>query len=509
MTLLSWLPQSWQELHKIPVNPLLSLLFMIFSYLYFFKRIFRSGKPNLPPSPPKLPIIGNLHQLGMLPHRSLRALSKKYGPVMLLSLGHAPTLVVSSAELAREVLQTNDTVFASRPQNTAAKILLYGCTDMGFAPYGEYWRQVRKICVLELLSLKRVQSFQHIREEEVASLTNKVRESCSKQTSVNLTEMVIAASNNIVSRCTLGQKFEEEDGKRSFGYLARRVMVQLTAFCFGDFFPYLGWSKATFRELDTFFDQVIEEHKTVKSNDEQPNKKDFVHILLQLQRDGMLEFEFTDDNLKAILLDMFVAGTDTTSTTLEWLLAELIKNPSIMKRAQDEVRTVVGKKSKIDVNDIIKMHYLKCIVNETLRLHPPAPLLLPRETSATVILGGGYDIPPKTKVFVNIWAIQRDPSVWERPEEFLPERFVDNPIDFRGKYFEFLPFGGGRRGCPGLTFGVATVEFVIANLLCWFDWMLPPPIIGREKYHLDMSEVNAQVVTKKTPLHLVPILYSP
>ncbi|KAG6635076.1 hypothetical protein CIPAW_11G018200 [Carya illinoinensis] len=407
---------------------------MIFSFLYIFKRVFRSGKPNLPPSPPKLPIIGNLHQLGTLPHCSLRALSKKYGPVMLLYLAHAPTLVVSSAELAKEVLQKNDTIFASRPQNTVAKILLYGYTDMGFAPYGQYWRQVRKICVLELLSLKRVESFQHIREEEVASLTNKVRESCSKQTSVNLTEMIIVASNNIVSRCTLGQKFEEEDGKRSFGHLARRVMVQLTAFCFGDFFPYLGWLnvltrfipslKATFKELDTFFDQVIEEHKIVKSNDDEGT----THILLQLQRDGMLGFEFTDDNLKAILLDMFVAGIDTTSTTLEWLLAKLIKNPSIMKRAQDEVRTMVGKKSKIDVN--IKMHYLKCIVNESLRLNPPAPLLLPRETSTSVILGGGYDIPPKTKVFVNIWALQRDPSVWERPEEFLPKRFIDNPIDF-------------------------------------------------------------------------------
>jgi cytochrome P450 len=203
---------------------------------------------------------------------------------------------------------------------------------------------------------------------------------------------------------------------------------------------------------------------------------------------------------------MFVAGTDTSSTALEWLMAELIKNPRIMKRAQEEVRRVVNKKSKIDVNDINKMDYLKCILKETLRLHPPLPLLLSRETLMNVKIGG-YDIPEKTRVYINAWAIQRDPKVWERPEEFLPERFEDNPIDFKGQDFEFIPFGGGRRGCPGLTFGVASVEYVVANILYWLDWKLPGTSVKGED--LDMSEFNGLSVTKKIPLHLVPILYSP
>jgi cytochrome P450 len=203
---------------------------------------------------------------------------------------------------------------------------------------------------------------------------------------------------------------------------------------------------------------------------------------------------------------MFVAGTDTSATILEWLMAELIKNPSIMKRAQEEVRRVVSKKSKLDKNDINKMDYLKCILKETLRLHPPIPLLLPRETLTSVKIGG-YDIPPKTRVYTNTWAMQRDPKVWERPEEFLPERFKDNPIDFRGQDFEFIPFGGGRRGCPGLTFGVASVEYVVANILYWFDWKLPSANVEGED--LDMSESNGLTVTKKIPLHLVPILHSP
>jgi cytochrome P450 len=204
--------------------------------------------------------------------------------------------------------------------------------------------------------------------------------------------------------------------------------------------------------------------------------------------------------------DMFVGGIDTTSTTLEWLMAELIKHPIVMKRAQEEVRRVVGKKSKIDVNDINQMDYLKCILKETLRLHPPAPLSIPRETSTSVKFEG-YDIPQKTRVFLNIWAIQRDPTLWERPEEFLPERFKDTTVDFNRQEFEFIPFGGGRRRCPGLTFGVASVEYVTANILYWFDWRLPCG--SAQGKDLDMSEVNGLTVSKKIPLLLVPTLHSP
>jgi cytochrome P450 len=325
MALLPSLQQSWQELHKVLFTPLLSFVFLL-SFLYVFKRR-RSGKPNLPPSPPKLPIIGNLHQLGALPHRSLQALSKKYGSLMFLHLGNAPTLIVSSVDMAREIMKTHDVIFSNRPKITAANIILYGCQDVAFSPYGEYWRQARKISVLELLSLKSVQSFQYVKEEEVEALIDKIRRSCLKGVSVNLSEMLIATSNNIASKCILGQKFEEENGKSRFGQLSRRIMVLFVAFSFGDFFPSLGWIdvltglipslKAAFRELDAFFDQVIEEHETKKSDDHQPNKLDFVDILLRLQKNSMLDFELTKDNLKAILMvslspsSLFLTHTQT------------------------------------------------------------------------------------------------------------------------------------------------------------------------------------------------------
>ena len=202
---------------------------------------------------------------------------------------------------------------------------------------------------------------------------------------------------------------------------------------------------------------------------------------------------------------MLIGGGDSTSTTLEWVMAELIKNPSIMKRAQEEVRRVVGNKSKIDVDDISQMDYMKCIIKESLSLHTPLPLSAPRETSESVKFGG-YEIPAKTRVFVNVWAIQRDPKLWDRPEEFIPERFIDKPNDLKGQNFEFIPFGGGRKGCPGMAFAVAAVEYLLANLLCWFDWRLPT--INARGEELDMTEVNALTAFRKNPLHIVPILYS-
>lgn len=199
-----------------------------------------------------------------------------------------------------------------------------------------------------------------------------------------------------------------------------------------------------------------------------------------------------------------MGGSDTTSTGLEWLMAELIRNPRVMKKAQEEIRRVVGNKPKIDVNDINQMEYLKCVIKENLRLHPSLPLLLPRETSESVEIGG-YRVPANTRVFINAWAIQRDPSLWEKPEEFIPERFKSSSVDIKGHDIELVVFGCGRRGCPGLAFGVASTEYIIANLLYWFDWKLPDNSAAPED--LDMSEIFGLSVSKKVPLHLVPAPY--
>ena len=196
---------------------------------------------------------------------------------------------------------------------------------------------------------------------------------------------------------------------------------------------------------------------------------------------------------------MFVGGSDTTATVLEWTMTELMGNPAAMKKAQEEVRTIIGKKPKIEAEDIQKMEYIQCVIKESLRLHPPVPLLVPRETAEDVEIDG-YHIPSKTRVFVNAWKIQRDPEYWKNPTEFIPERFMDNcSVDYKGQDYEFIPFGSGRRKCPGLSFGVASFEQALANLLHWFDWKLP------SGYELSVEEEDGLTVRKKTPLLLNPM----
>ncbi|KAH9794616.1 cytochrome P450 71A22 [Citrus sinensis] len=504
-----------------PLSLSLLLLILLLTLVHLLKLSRSSNKLNLPPSPPRLPIIGNLHQiLQNVPHRSLKALSDRYGPIMLVYFGNSPSLVVSSAEVASEMMKTHDIAFSNRPRSIATKILLYDGKDLGFAEYGEYWRQLRKICVLELLSNKRVKSAQHIRVEEVSCLINKIRRSCINvhgRSTINLSEMILAVSNNIASRCIFGRKVEDEEeengsGESKFGELTKKYPILLASTCVGDLYPSLKWIDfltgsighlhKTARDLGDLVDQVIEEHRITLTDDD---KKDFIHVLLQLQKDGNDGIEVTQDTLKAILMDMFVAGTDTAATTLEWMMAELLKNPSIMKRAQKEVRGVVKGKLVIDMKDLDQMEYLKCVIKESLRLHASAPLLLPRETRECVKLRG-YDIPAKTRVFVNAWAIQRDPKLWDRPKEFLPERFENSPIDYKGQDFQFIPFGSGRRSCPGISFAVTAVEYVIANILYWFDWKLPD---GPVEENLDMSEATGLTLQRKSPLLVVPTVYSP
>ncbi|XLU29888.1 hypothetical protein S245_065954 [Arachis hypogaea] len=297
-------------------------LWLLFTITVFF--VFnhtKKSKPNsmnLPPSPPKLPFIRNLLQLGTLPHLSLLNLSKTYGDIMMLQLGQRPnpTLVVSSAELAKEIAKNYDLVFSNRPQNTATKILLYGATDVGFGLYGDDWRQKRKICVLQLLSTRRVQSFRAIREEEVEEMVRVLVRASSNEEAVNLGEMVVSSSNNIVCKCALGRKYGEEGGIQD---LARRVMIYLTAFTVGDYFPALGWVdvvsgkigryRETFRTLDGLFDKVIEEHKMAKKEesdgDGSNNKKDLVDVLLGIQEDAAMvdgEYKLTNNDIKSLLM---------------------------------------------------------------------------------------------------------------------------------------------------------------------------------------------------------------
>ncbi|XP_042483297.1 cytochrome P450 71AP13-like [Macadamia integrifolia] len=474
----------------------------------------RSRKLNLPPGPSKLPIIGNLHQLaGNMPHLSLCHLSQKFGPIIHLQLGEIPTVVVSSARTAKEVTKTHDLALASRPQIFSAKHLFYNCTDIAFSPYGAYWRHIRKLCVLELLSAKRVESFSFIRKEEVASLVHRITETYPG--TINLSKMLGIYANEIVCRATFGRGFTGggEYDRHGFQNMLDEYQELLGGLSLGDFFPSMEWIhtitgmksrlERLFKRFDCFFNEVIEMH--LNSKKKKGDHQDFVDVLLESKNRDVRDLPLTMDNIKAIILDMFAAGTDTNFITLDWGMTELVINPRVIKKAQAEVRSIVGDRRNVLEDDLPKMKYLKAIIKEIFRLHPPVPVLVPRESMEEVTIDG-YVIPAKTRFFVNAWAIGRDPETWKNPEMFEPERFMETNIDYKGQDFELIPFGAGRRSCPAIAFATPTVELPLAQLLYSFDWELPPGIQAKD---LDMTEVFGISMHRKSNLFVVAKPYMP
>ncbi|KAJ4783820.1 Cytochrome P450 71A1 [Rhynchospora pubera] len=216
---------------------------------------------------------------------------------------------------------------------------------------------------------------------------------------------------------------------------------------------------------------------------------------MRAREDGTAGFDLSENDTIAIVRDITATATDTTFNTLEWIMSELMKNPNVMAKAQTEIRQIAGKKTMVTEDDLNQIEYIRAVIKEAMRLHPPAPVLVPHESTTTVIIHG-YEIPPKTKLIVNAWAIARDPQSWEAPEEFRPERFLGSEVDFRGNDFQFIPFGEDRRMCPAINFAMVTIELAIANLLYSFDWRLP----GRD---LDMDEGVGLSVPRKNPLYLI------
>ncbi|XP_062116105.1 cytochrome P450 71AP13-like [Humulus lupulus] len=501
MTLLEYLRE--------PTFQISSILFLaiFLKYFIFKKKPTQKQGFNLPPSPPKLPIIGNLHQFGTTaPHISLRNLSRKYGPIFYLKLGHIPTVIISSAKLAKEAFKIHDLSFASRPRVIAAEYLFYKCTDMVFSPYGAYWRYIRKVCILEVLSAKRVHSFKFVREEEVVRLVRRLSEPY--PATVNMSKMLGLYANDVLCRAAFGRDFSEggDYDRQGFQEMLEEYQELLGGLSFGDFFPSMDFVLTltgmksrlvrTFKRFDQLFDRIIAEHLDPKRVTE--DTKDIVDVLLDIQK-GSGEMPVTMDNVKALILDMFAAGTDTTFIVLDWAMTELIINPKALEEAQAELQSVLGERKVVLESDLSELNYMKAIIKETFRLHPPAPVLVPRESLEHVTMEG-YDIPVKTRIFVNAWAIGRDPETWEDPDTFKPERFLNSSIDFRDQDYELIPFGAGRRVCPAITFGTAVVEIALAQLLHSFDWELPTGVTPKD---LDMTEVFGITMHRKVGLEVL------
>ncbi|CAN1173782.1 Desmethyl-deoxy-podophyllotoxin synthase [Linum perenne] len=382
---------------------------------------------TLPPSPPwKLPVIGHmLHLLGSLPHRRLRDLAKSYGPhLMFLQLGETRNVVVSSAESAREVMKTHDLNFANRPVILAGTVMAFDSTDVAFAPYGAYWRQLKKICTVELLSSKRVQSFRHVREEEVSRFVDRILLSTSAGGVVDLSKETRRYTSTVIARSAFGEKCGEAE---EFMRLLKDGMVLSGGFHVEDLFPSMTWLHVLFgarsrmekvsRGFDRILSGIINEHKRRRRghNDDVEERGDLVDILLKVQENGELEIPFTDDNVKAIILDVFTGGSDTTSSLIEWAMSEMLRNPRVLNKAQEEVRQhphlFSESKNIVEEANIGELNYLKLVIKEALRLHPPVAMLVPRQNMEKCEIDG-YTIPANTKITINAWAIGRNPKYW-------------------------------------------------------------------------------------------------
>lgn len=465
---------------------------------------FLSRIQNLPPSPfPTLPIIGHLHLLRKPLHQTLSKISNRYGPILHLKFGSRPVLVVSSPSAAEDCLAKNDVVFANRPRLLVGKHLGYNYTSLTWAPYGEHWRNLRRISSLQILSSHRLQTLSHIRADEVRSLIRRLLRDDQKQ-AVDLKSAFFDLTLNVMMMMIAGKRYygdsvaEAKEASKFQEIVAESIELAAVT-NMADFLPIFRWVGDGGMEKrlillqekrDSLMQSLIQEHRTMGSGGEKKQTKTMIEVLLALQ-ESEPEY-YKDEIIRGIMLVLLAAGTDTSAGTMEWAMSLLLNNPQVLKKAQIEIDNLVGNDRLIDESDFAKLPFLHSIINETLRMYPAGPLLIPHESSEDCSVGG-FHVPCGTTLFVNVWAIQNDPTIWEEPRNFKPERF-DGFEGVRDGY-RLMPFGSGRRGCPGEGLATRVVALALGALIQCFEWER----IGEDM--VDMSEVVGITLAKVQPLH--------
>ncbi|KAL2225908.1 UNVERIFIED_CONTAM: cytochrome [Sesamum indicum] len=476
----------------------------------------KRSSPRLPPSPLALPIIGHLHLLSSIPHQAFFKISSRYGPLIHLYLGSVPCVVASSPEMCKEFLKTHEISFFNRPKTVVSDYVTYGSQDLSFAPYGDQWKFVKKLCISRLLGLQTLDLLQPIRRQEINYLIELLSMKAKAGESVAIGSELIRLSNNVISRMVLSRRLSgDENEAAEMKELVREITAFTGKFNLSDFIWFcknldvqgIGKRlKSVMGRFDKMLEKIIEEHQSERRKFNQRSKegeiaKDLLHILLDIAEDESSEMQLTRENIKGFILDLFVGGTDTSAITIEWTLAELINHPKILQKAVQEIDSVVGKNRVVEESDIPNLPYLQAIVKESLRIHPSGPIIVRESTEDCTI--SGYHIPAKTQLFVNVWAVGRDPNHWENPLEFRPERFLaedgsaKGQLDVRGQHYQLLPFGSGRRSCPGNSLALLVVQTALASMIQCFDWKV--------EGILDMEEAPSMTLPRANPLICFPV----
>ncbi|XP_010491644.1 PREDICTED: cytochrome P450 78A7-like [Camelina sativa] len=461
------------------------------------------------PGPRGIPVFGSLFTLSHgLAHRTLAAMAwnRANTEIMAFSLGSTPVIVASEPNTAREILMSP--YFADRPIKQSAKSLMFS-RAIGFAPNGAYWRTLRRIASTHLFAPRRILAHEAGRQLDCAEMVKAVSAEQNGAGSVVLRKHLQLASLNNIMGSVFGRRYDplaQKDDLDELTSMVREGFELLGAFNWSDHLPWLGYFYDSIRlnqrcsdlvpRIRTLVKSIIDEHR-VSTLEKKKDIGDFVDVLLSLDGDEKLQ----EDDMIAVLWEMIFRGTDTTALLTEWIMAELVLNPNIQTKLRDEIVTAVSDSADGDVADAVlaKLPYLNAVVKETLRLHPPGPLLSwARLSTSDVQLSNGMVIPKGTTAMVNMWAITHDQAVWSDPLKFDPERFTGiADVDIRGGDLRLAPFGAGRRVCPGKNMGLATVTRWVAELVRRFEW-------GQDQTEpVDLGEVLKLSCEMEHPLRAV------
>ncbi|CAO2824458.1 unnamed protein product [Amaranthus hypochondriacus] len=483
-------------------NTITLFLFFVFSIICFTK--FAKKSKNVIPSPPgpkPWPIIGNIHLLGTQPHRSVTKLSKIYGPIMSLKFGMVTTIVISSPEIAKEMFLKHDLEFSGRRLIDATRATNHNKFSIASLPVCPRWRKLKKIATIQLFTTQRLDASQHIRARKVSDLMEFVTQCYQNGVRVDIGKAAFTTSLNLLSNTFFSKDMASHDSLNSqeFKDLMWHIMEEVGRPNVSDFIPILRCfdlqgvykrNSVYFNKMLDMFEEIINERLKTPNDP----KDDVLTTLLKLVEDNELSLQ----EVKHLLVDMFAAGTDTSSSTFEWVMTELLRNPKKMKIAQIEIDQAFEKDKIIQESELSKLPYIQAIVKETLRLHAPGPFLLPHMNENDVELCG-YFVPKNAQVWVNVWSIGRDPTIWSNPLMFMPERFIEKEVDLKGHDFKYIPFGAGRRICPGMTLAYRMEHLMLATLLQSFNWTY------HDNEEIDMEEKFGITLHKALPLLANPI----
>nr|GMD61144.1 cytochrome P450 82C4-like [Ipomoea batatas] len=509
-------------------------LLFIFSLLYiFWRNNTTTSQPGaqpkrLPPEPAGArPIIGHLPMLmSSQVHlvRTLGGLADKYGPVFTIRIGMPRALVVSRWEAVKDCFGTYDKIFASRPASCAGTYLGYDNAALAFSTYDSYWRKVRKMVVVELLSSTKLEKLKHVWMSELTSNVKElynhiVRNGGVNGVKVDMNEWMRHLNYNMISKIVVGRRYkftiehgiEDEEARhmrkafKEFMSLAGELVsadaLPFRIFRWLDFEGHIKNMKRVTRTMNAFLQVWIDEHvKKRKESTGDVEDRDFIDVMLSVIDDEFTAgYRYTRDTIiKATAVSMLQDGAETMAVNMIWLMSLLLKNREVLKRIQEELDAKVGRERWVEDYDIDNLVYLQAAVKESMRLYPPAPFLVPHKASEDCNVDGYY-VPKGTQLFVNVWKLHRDPRIWPEPEKFSPERFLNTPenVDPAARQYGYIPFSYGRRSCPGISYGLKVTHLTYARLLQGFDFSPP------ENMAVDMSEALGITMPRANPLEAV------